>query len=231
MIVILQARTGSKRFPNKVLKKINGITLLEHIILRLKHSKYIKKIIVATSKNKKDDLIKLLVTKNKVLCFRGSEQNVLARYAECAKFHNVKDIIRLTADDPFVDPSIIDKMILKYKKGKFDFISNTPNRTFPLGLDITIVKTKILSEILNLTNKKKHLEHVVNYLFENKNNYKYFYYDRKKDIYSNMRWTIDYPSDLKFVRGIYKYLYKENEIFLFKDIINFLISKNYKLKK
>ena len=115
-------------------------------------------------------------------------------------------------------------MINKYKKGAYDFVSNTPNKTYPLGLDITIVKFSILSKIELLTSKKKHLEHVVTFLFENKNKYKYFYFDRKIDEFSQMRWTIDYETDLKFVRKIYKNLYQKNKIFLFNDIVKFIKS-------
>ena len=222
MIAILQARTGSTRFPKKILKKIQNLTILEHIINRLNYSKKIKKIIVATTTNISDDIVENLCIKNNTLCFRGAENNVLNRYIECAKFFKANNIIRLTADDPFVDPYLIDEMANKFTKGKFDFISNTPNKTFPLGLDVTIVKYKIMSKIPNLTNKKKHFEHVVNYLFENKQKYKYLYYDRPFDKYSQMRWTIDYKSDLQFVRKIYKNIYKKNKIFTFKDIINYL---------
>ncbi len=224
MIAILQARTGSKRFPNKVLKKINNLTILEHIINRLKFSKKIRKIIVATTNKDADYKIEQLSKKNDISCFRGSSSNVLNRYVKCAEFYNAKDIIRLTADDPFVDPYLIDKLINKYKKGAYDFVSNTPNKTYPLGLDITIVKFSILSKIELLTSKKKHLEHVVTFLFENKNKYKYFYFDRKIDEFSQMRWTIDYETDLKFVRKIYKNLYQKNKIFLFNDIVKFIKS-------
>ncbi len=230
MIAIIQARTGSKRFPKKVLKKINRITLLDHVLERLKYSKKIKRIIVATSTKKADDIIEKISINKKISCYRGSENNVLKRYIDCCKYFKVNDLIRLTADDPFIDPNIIDKLIIKFKKGKYDFVSNTPNKTFPLGLDATVVKYKVLSEILNLTKKKSHLEHVVTYLFENKNKYKYFYFDRNKDRYSQMRWTIDYPSDLLFAKRIYKELHKKNKVFLFKDIVNYLKEIDYKIK-
>tara|TARA_B100001057_G_scaffold446114_1_gene484370 strand:+ start:2206 stop:2901 length:696 start_codon:yes stop_codon:yes gene_type:complete len=231
MIAILQARTGSKRLPKKILKKINKITLLEHIVNRLKYSKKIKKIIIATTNNSEDNIVEKISTDHNVSCFRGSTNNVLNRYVECAKLYKANDIIRLTADDPFIDPQIIDKLINKYINGRYDFVSNTPNQTFPLGLDVTIVNYKTLSEIEKLTNKKKHFEHVVTYLFENKNKYKYFYYDRKIDEYSQMRWTVDYVSDLKFVRKVYKNLYNKKNIFLFNDIIKYLNSNNIKSYK
>ncbi len=222
MIIILQARTGSRRFPKKILKKINGVTIIEHILNRLKYVKNIDKLVVATTNKSDDDIVKKICDKNNVLCFRGSSSNVLDRYIKCAKFYNAKNIIRLTSDDPFMDPKLIDKLIKIFIRGKYDFISNTPNKTFPLGLDVTIVKYKVLSNIPHLTNKKKHIEHVVTYLFENKENYKYLYYDRRIDRFSQMRLTIDYDSDLRFAKKIYNNIYKKNKLFLFKDIINFL---------
>ena len=228
MIAILQARTGSKRFPKKVLKKIHGISILEHIINRLQYSKSIKKIVVATTIKKEDDVISILSKKKNISCFRGSNLNVLSRYIKCARFYKAENIIRLTADDPFVDPVLIDKMIQKFKKFNYDFVTNSPNKTYPLGLDVTIVKLKILEQIPKITKNKKHLEHVVTYLFENRNKYNYLYYDRKKDKNSNLRLTIDYPSDLKFAKEIYKNLYKKNKIFLYKNIINYMKIKNKK---
>ncbi len=116
---IIQARLGSKRFPNKILKKINNKeTVLDYIIKRISKSKKINKIIIATTKNKNDDKIERYLKKKKILFFRGSEKNVLSRYYFCSKKFKANLIVRITSDCPLVDPKIVDKMIDTFKKKK-----------------------------------------------------------------------------------------------------------------
>ena len=112
MICIIQARTGSTRFRNKILNKINSLTLLEILIKRLKRSKKIRKIVVATTTLKADNIIASICKKNKVDFFKGSEKNVLSRYYNCWKIFGKKneDIIRITSDCPLSDPKIIDSI-------------------------------------------------------------------------------------------------------------------------
>ena len=137
--IILQARLGSTRFPKKIFKKILNKTILEYLINRLKISKLTKKIIVATTTKKIDLPIVKLCRRMKIDCFRGSEKDVLKRYFDCAKKYNVKNIIRITSDCPLVDPFLIDKMYLIFKKKKIDYLSNTTpiyKSQFPNGMDI-----------------------------------------------------------------------------------------------
>ena len=131
--IILQARSDSKRFPNKVLKKINNKTILELIIERLKKiSNTI--LIVATTKKKNDDKICRICKKNKVFYYRGKINDVLSRYYKAAQEHNLNTIIRCNSDCPFIDKQILKKMINKYKKEKYDYFSNILEPTFPSGL-------------------------------------------------------------------------------------------------
>ena len=116
---IIQARLGSKRFPNKVLKKINGKTVLEHVISRVKNVEFKNRVIIATTDKKRDKEIIKIAKKNNCLFYAGSENNVLERFYKTAKKFKLKNLIRVSADSPFIDSRIIEKAHKIYKNKKF----------------------------------------------------------------------------------------------------------------
>lgn len=228
ILCILQARTNSSRLKNKVLKKIYGKTILEHQLLRFANSKMITKLVVATTKNKSDDVIKKITNNLGYEVFRGDTHNVLKRYLDCAKLYDPKIIVRACGDDPLIDIGIIDKMIRIQIKKNYDFVSNVVNKTYPLGLDSTIVKTEILQKIPTLTKKKYHYENVVTYLEHEYRKFNYFFFDKQRDEFSGMRWTLDYEEDLKFIKKIYALLYKKKPNFNYKDVFKIIKKNNIK---
>src|SRR3989344_1847426 len=136
---IIQARSGSKRFPKKVLKKIQGKSLLEWHIKRVKEAKMLDKIILATSDKKQDDLIADIAKNAGVQVFRGSENDVLDRYYKAAdKLASGDDIVRLMADCPLIDPKVIDETVAYFlrRKKEIDYTSKPLN--YPQGLDVEI---------------------------------------------------------------------------------------------
>ena len=125
MLVIVQARTSSKRFKNKVLFNIYGKPLILHVIQKIKKSNKVN-IIVSTSKKKEDDLLVKLLFKNKIKCFRGPQNNVAKRLYKTAIFEKQKFFLRISADSPLIDYRIINKIINIYKKNKnYDLITNS----------------------------------------------------------------------------------------------------------
>ena len=123
-IAILQARIGSTRLPNTVLLKIKGKTLLELYINRVKQSRLIDKIIIATTIKSEDNAIEETANKLGIDCFRGSENDLLDRYYQCAKEYQADIIVRLCSDDPFVDYQVIDRAIQIFKDNQIDFVTN-----------------------------------------------------------------------------------------------------------
>ena len=147
--ILVQARTGSKRLKNKILKKINRKTILENLITRLKKLKN-KKIIVLTTKKKEDSSIINLLKKININYFRGSENDLVLRFYNCIKKHNIKNIIRITSDCVLIDPKLIDKFYKFYKAKNYDYVSNTtpPEKSsFPDGSDIEIFSSKALTKV------------------------------------------------------------------------------------
>tara|TARA_B100000989_G_scaffold299038_1_gene292343 strand:- start:13668 stop:15719 length:2052 start_codon:yes stop_codon:yes gene_type:complete len=223
-LTIIQARTGSSRLPGKVLKKFNKISYLELMIRRLKKSKTKGKIIVATTKNKKDDQISRICNILNITCFRGSEIDVIDRYYQAAKKFNAKNIIRLTADCPLIDPKVLDKVVNSYFLTKVDYATNTMPPTYPDGMDVEIFNFKSLNTAWKKSRKLKNLrEHVTTHIRQNKKakktNICY-----KKD-FSGLRITLDETADLKTINNILK---------SFSNIYSFGIDdviKLYKKKK
>jgi len=231
-VAIVQARMGSTRLPGKVLTVIEEKPVLEHIIDRVRYSKNIHRIIVATTILKEDDVIEELCKKLNVECFRGNPEDVLDRYYQAALKYRVNWIVRITADCPVIDPVIIDKMITCYKKniGRYDYFSNVyPVRTYPLGLDVEIFTFATLRKLWENAKDPVEREHVTLYIHRHPEKFKIYNYKNKKD-FSKYRWTLDTIEDLMLIKEIYGALYQKNKIFLHNDILA-LMKKRPELPK
>ena len=203
LITIIQARQDSKRFPGKTLKKFKNITFLEILIRRLKKSKTVKKIVVATTKNPLDNEIEKICKKLNIYCFRGSELDVIDRYYKITKLFNSKNIIRITGDCPLIDYKVVDKVVDSFFFKKTDYATNTMPATFPDGLDVEIFNAKSLFEAWKASRKiKKFKEHVTTHIRENKK-LKKINLEYKKD-YSFLRLTLDDPVDLNVINNVLK---------------------------
>ena len=137
---------GSSRLPGKVVKEINSSPIIEIILKRLSKSTSISKVVVATTNSASDDVLGEIVSNAGFDLFRGSEDNVLQRFYECAKYNNAQNIIRITGDCPLIDPVLIDKVVNLYFSRSLDYCSNINPPTFPDGLDIEIFKMQALEQ-------------------------------------------------------------------------------------
>ena len=222
IIAIIQARQDSLRFPNKVLQKINGKTLIEILLYRLSRSKNINKIVLATSSKVKNKELCKLVDNLGYDVFNGDENDVLKRYYEAAKKYNANVVIRITADCPLIDSNLLDKMLSLFLKKDYDYISNTIVPTYPDGMDIEIMNFLCIKEAYKKSKNQFDREHVTPYIKKNKN-FKKFNYVNKIDL-SHLRLTVDYPEDLIVIRNIIKE-FKNKIFFNWKEIEKVLMSK------
>ena len=220
ILAIIQARTSSTRLPGKVLKKILGKTLLELQIERTLRSKYIDKLIVATSLSEDDREIEKICKKINIDCFRGSLNNVIDRFYQAAKKYSPEHVVRLTGDCPLSDPGVIDDVIDFYFSGNFDYATNAVIPIFPDGLDVEIFSFKVLGEAWTNAELPSHIEHVTPYMRQ-EYKFKVGNYTGNFD-YSNLRWTVDEPEDYEFVRNIFEALYLVNSLFSWKDVLTYL---------
>lgn len=224
-IIIVQARINSKRFPGKVLKKINGKTVINLIFERLKKSKNAEKIIFSIPDNRKEKALYRHLNKIGANIYVGNENDVLDRYYKTAKKHSAKNIMRVTGDCPLVDFNLIDKMIYFFEKNNYEYVSNVINPTYPDGLDLEIFSFKALKKAWKNAKKPKYREHVTKFFLENKKIRKFNLSNKKN--FSNLRWTIDEYVDYQVVKKIYNY-FKPNIYFGWKDALDYCL-KNKKI--
>ena len=217
--ILITARLKSKRLPKKLLRKIEKIPMIEHLIDRLKKSKKIKKIILCTSTNKQDDQLEIISKKKKISCFRGSEDDVLDRLLSASIKYNIKNIVSCTGDNPFVDPLYIDKAISFHLKNNNEFtdIPDLPWGTFSYCINIRALEK--LCKIKNSTDTEYWHDYFHKTNFFRKKSYKKV---AKKHIDPDLRLTVDTIEDLKLIRKIFSYLYKKNKVFPLEDIINLI---------
>ena len=229
---IIQARTGSTRLPKKVIQKIDSKnTVLDYVINQVKYSRKIEKIIVATTDLIEDDSICKYANLQKIECFRGSSEDVLDRFYQCAKKNSAETIVRITADNPLIDPNIIDMVINEYRK--CDLITNTLERTFPYGTEVEVFSFSSLEKAWKDAKKPSEREHVTPFIRDPKNKFILKNFKNKKNI-SQLRYTIDKKEDLQLVKEIVKNI--SIRPILLEDIINlqkekpkiFKINKNVK---
>lgn len=217
---IIQARMGSTRLPAKVMKEIKGKTVLSHVIERVRQSKMLDDIIIATTTLDRDGLIENEAIKCGAKVFRGSEDDVLSRYYYTAKENNIDVVVRITSDCPLIDPHVVDEITNFYLAGNYDLVTNAGSdlsqRTYPRGLDTEIFSFAALEEAFINSREKYQREHVTPYIYENSN--KIYYYKNVTD-YSRHRWTLDTEEDFELINKIYEKLYKGCHDFYLNDII------------
>ena len=214
--VLIQARVGSSRFPQKVLKKIEGKPVIWHVVNRVKQTNLVNQIALVTTKLDEDKKLLDIANELGVIGITGDENNVLKRFYDCASQINADPIIRITGDCPLIDPFLIDEMIKFFLEHDYDYISNRMIPTFPDGLDIEIFSyTALRSAILN-SKLSSELEHVTPYISKNPQKFKLFNFQNNVDL-SQMRWCIDEKEDLVFVKKIFeklspKFIFSMDEI-------------------
>ena len=159
MLAIIQARLSSQRLPNKLLIKVEDSCIIDKVVYRLKQSKFISHILIATSDTPNDDALDMHCKKKGIDTFRGNLNNVAERLCFAAMSLNQSCFVRVNGDSPLIDPTIIDDAIDIYNNNNdFDLVSNVLDRTFPKGQSVEVINTEALYNTLNLTKNKNHLE-------------------------------------------------------------------------
>jgi len=212
---------ASSRLPGKVLKDICGKPMLAWVADRARQVKAIDSILVATTTDPSDDALASFCASLEVPVFRGDPLDVLDRYYQAALRINADPIIRLTADCPLIDPSLIDSLLDIFYSMKLDFIANRLpppfQRTFPIGLDTEICSFKALEKAWQLARKPFEREHVMPYIYTHNDQFHIHVVNAEKD-YGHLRWTVDTPQDLEFVKKVIEHLQCRND-FSWHDVL------------
>ena len=216
VIAIVQARLGSARFPGKVMMPLAGKTVIEMLLARLKGARRIDHILVATTTDKADDKLVALLRARKIPFFRGSQEDVLARYAQAARWAGADVVVRITGDCPLVDATVVDAVVEDFQKGGADYVSNINPPTFPDGLDVEAFAISALQEANRKAKTAQEREHVTPYLRKN-GAFKKRNFFNPEDL-SGERWTVDEPADLNVVKKIFQSFSPRTD-FSWKEVI------------
>lgn len=220
-LAILQARMNSSRLPGKIMLNLNGAPMISRQIARIKKSKLISELIVATSSDKSDDILADFLTSIGVDFIRGDMDDVLSRFISIIDLKKPKAIIRLTADCPLVMPELIDVMISEFRKHQPDYLSNTLQPTFPDGLDIEIVSSEALNKLCKLSLTSAEKEHVTLGIYSRPSEFSLLNF-RSSNNLEQERWTVDYMDDYIFISEIYKHFQGKEDEFNFTDVLKLI---------
>jgi spore coat polysaccharide biosynthesis protein SpsF len=219
ILAILQARSTSSRLPGKALLPLAGAPMILRQIERIRRSRRIDRLVVATSAEASDDQLTSVLEGAGIAVFRGPLDDVLARFVGALEAFGPADhVVRLTADCPLADPELVDAVIDKVVAEGADYGSNTPpQRTFPKGLDVEVMTAAALLAAAARSQSPEEREHVTWALHRRGDLYSQAYLSQDPDE-GDVRWTVDYPHDYDFVSSVYDALYPQNPAFGSDDV-------------
>lgn len=200
-VAIVQARMGSTRLPNKVMKPINGIPMIELLLKRLTQAKEVDQIVLATSTAPRNQPLIDHVRQLGYACETGSENDVLERYLEAGHAHDAEVIIRITGDCPLVDPNLVDEAVRRFRTAEVDYFSNIAPPTYPDGLDIEVFSMKALERAATETQSAFDHEHVTPYLRQS-GQFRQASMQFEQD-FSGLRWTVDEQADFDVISEVF----------------------------
>jgi len=208
VVAILQARMGSSRLPGKVLLDLCGQPVLGWAVKRLQRARTVDKVVVATSASPEDDAVASFAVRWRVPCFRGSEHDVLDRYYRAALEHDADVIVRVTGDDPLIDPEVVDRVVGAFLECQPEvvYVSNVhPRRTYPRGQDTEVFSMAALKRAWEEDNDPRFREHVTQYMVRHPELFPSTCVENDRDL-SHMRWALDTRRDLEFLRTVCAYI-------------------------
>jgi spore coat polysaccharide biosynthesis protein SpsF len=221
---ILRARMQSSRLSGKVLMPAAGKPLLLHLVERLRRTRLLKRVVVATSEAAVDDAIAGLCAREDILCFRGSNEDVLDRYYRCAKAYGMAHIAVLYADNPLLDPGVCDESVAFYLEhlDAYDYVSNCRPSTYPDGQEIEMCSFEALQTAWKEAGKPFQREHVTPFIWDQPERFRCFNLTMEPNLNHRERWTLDYPEDYEFILAVFEGLYPVKPDFSMWDLITFL---------
>ncbi|PFH87226.1 glycosyltransferase family protein [Bacillus sp. AFS088145] len=225
VVAIIQARMGSTRLPGKVLLKVLNKPLLAYQVERVKRSKLINEIVIATTTKDLDQEIVDFCELMSMSYYRGSEDDVLSRYYEAATIFKADIVVRITSDCPLIDPKIIDQVINEFmiNMKQIDYASNTVQRSFPIGMDIEVMSYSLIESINRINLVQPFREHVTPYVYKSGN----FIIRQvlQETDKSHLRLTVDTPEDFILISNVIEELYPKNPFFTLQDLYDLFDKK------
>ena len=226
-VLITQARSGSTRLPGKILKEVDGQTLLQIHLERLNKCLKVDEIIVATTVNSEDEIIYNKALEWGFTAFRGSELNVLDRFYQSLKGKKPDWVVRVTSDCPLLDPELVDAIVNFAQNNSYDYVSNGIVEHFPDGQDVEVFKFSALRKAWKNAKLKSELEHVTPYIRNNSDGKGDDIFSSMnyacQDNYSHIRMTVDEPRDFDLIQYIINQLGTDKS---WLDYTNYIIQND-----
>jgi spore coat polysaccharide biosynthesis protein SpsF len=221
-VAIIQARVASTRLPGKALLDIAGRPMVAHVIDRALAIDGVDGVILATTKDAADDALADFARQRGIPCTRGSEHDVLDRFHQAITEHPADVIVRVTADCPLLDPRVSGLVVAEYQRraGEVEYVSNVHPPTYPDGLDTEVFSTQALERAWRDADGTSDREHVTSYIWRNAGTFRLGNVAAEPSR-AHLRWTVDEPADLEFVRAVYARL-RAREIFGMDAVIDLL---------
>jgi spore coat polysaccharide biosynthesis protein SpsF len=220
-LIIVQARMTSTRLPGKVLLPLAGVPMLTRLVERLRRVQRADGIVVATTTNASDDAVAALCAQLGVPCHRGSEHDVLSRYADASRLHGADVVVRITSDCPLIDPALIDQVIAAYEEGGSDYVSNMLPPTWPYGMAVEVFSAAALAQAHAEAAQAAEREHVTPFLYWHPERYRLRNVASPVDL-SHHRWTVDTPEDYALVSRLFDHLMLTRPDFTQADVLALL---------
>jgi spore coat polysaccharide biosynthesis protein SpsF len=193
----------SKRLPGKVLKNLAGKPMLQWTMERLESSKFLGKVVVATSLDSGDDTVEEFCLVQNIKCHRGSLENVAQRFAEVATLEKAKSFVRINGDSPLIDPEIIDEAVAIFRKTDVDFVTNTMVRTFPKGQSVEVLDSVHFCELCERMTEPEDQEHVTKVFYKNPEKHRIVSFTSGMDA-GHVQMSVDTPYDFVVVEKLIK---------------------------
>lgn len=220
-LLIVQARMTSTRLPGKVLLPLAGEPMLTRLVERLRRVQRADGIVIATTTNATDDPIAALCSQLGMPCHRGSEHDVLSRYADAARLHGADTVVRITSDCPLIDPALIDRVIAAYEEGDSDYVSNMLPPTWPYGMAVEVFSATALAQAHAEATQAAEREHVTPFIYWHPERYRLRNVASPVDL-SQHRWTVDTPEDYALVGRLFDHLMPNHPQFTQADVLALL---------
>ena len=218
---VLQARVASSRLPGKVLRPLLGTPMIARQIERLRRTRTLQALVLATSTDPSDDALARWAQDAGVPVYRGSLGDVLDRFVGAARPYAPRHVARLTGDCPLADPAVIDLVVTRHLEGDTDYTSNTIEPTWPDGLDVEVMTMAALETAAREAPAQFQREHVTQFIVRQPERFRLRNVRADNDL-SALRWTVDEPADFELVEAIYTALYPSKPAFGTADILAFL---------
>lgn len=210
---IIQARMQSTRLPGKTLLNLAGEPILSHVLRRVLAVRGLDQVVLATTERADDDPVAALGERMRVGVFRGSEEDVLDRYLQAARAFTLDIVVRVTGEDPLVDPETVEQLLALHAAAGADYSSNLMPRTFPVGLDAEVFPTGLLEDLAGRPLTPEHREHVTLFVREHPEEFKTANLWAPPWLYGpDLRFTVDTGEDFRLMEAIYARFYRAGQL-------------------